>query len=348
MSDNSIIIAGAGSRKTQHLIEAATAIAEDGERCLIAAYTVENQQQVASRIASDSGFVPELITVSGWLSFLINDGAKPYQRSITGGPFAIRGLNFEGEPRRGTSKTLNSGDFNPNYYLDRQGSMYGRNISDFVCRVNELTDGRVIRRLEYLYDHILIDEAQDLAGWDYDVLELLLAADLDVTLVADPRQRVYSTNRGARRRNLKFLEWVEEHSNDCTLEERTINYRSNQEICDFADSLFPEMSGSTSASTAISDHTGVITIGRSEVHAYHQEHSPQVLRHSRASNTDGLLAMNFGNSKGSEFDHVLIYPTQPIRQFLQHQDADQLADGTRAKLYVAVTRARHSVAFVVD
>ncbi len=58
--------------------------------------------------------------------------------------------------------------------------------------------------------------------------------------------------------------------------------------------------------------------------------------------------MNFGVSKGSDFDHVLIFPTKPMREFLQGGGPPKLKNLTKARLYVAVTRARHSVAYVVD
>ena len=54
--------------------------------------------------------------------------------------------------------------------------------------------------------------------------------------------------------------------------------------------------------------------------------------------------MNIGVAKGSTFDRVLIFPTNPMRQFLD-EDPSKLKAPER--LYVAVTRARHSVAFVV-
>jgi ATP-dependent DNA helicase UvrD/PcrA len=56
--------------------------------------------------------------------------------------------------------------------------------------------------------------------------------------------------------------------------------------------------------------------------------------------------MNIGVSKGSTFDRVLIFPTNPIRQYLITKDHTRLK--ARERLYVAVTRARHSVAFAVD
>jgi DNA helicase-2/ATP-dependent DNA helicase PcrA len=57
--------------------------------------------------------------------------------------------------------------------------------------------------------------------------------------------------------------------------------------------------------------------------------------------------MNFGESKGLGFNRVLIYPNGPIRKFLSQNDRGAISNA-RAKLYVGVTRARYSVAFVLD
>ncbi len=57
--------------------------------------------------------------------------------------------------------------------------------------------------------------------------------------------------------------------------------------------------------------------------------------------------MNFGAAKGMTFDRTLIYPHGPLKKFLatgKHADAGKELD----KIYVAITRARQSVAFVVN
>jgi hypothetical protein len=43
----------------------------------------------------------------------------------------------------------------------------------------------------------------------------------------------------------------------------------------------------------------------------------------------------------------VIFQTAPIRAYLRSRDPSGLAAEARSKLYVAVTRARHSVAFVI-
>jgi hypothetical protein len=59
----------------------------------------------------------------------------------------------------------------------------------------------------------------------------------------------------------------------------------------------------------------------------------------------GLPAMNIGVAKGSTFDRVLIFPTKPMKQYLADGEPTKLRAPER--LYVAVTRARHSAAFMV-
>lgn len=54
---------------------------------------------------------------------------------------------------------------------------------------------------------------------------------------------------------------------------------------------------------------------------------------------------NFGESKGLEFKRVLIYPTKPIWDWII-DNTKELKDQSRAKFYVAITRAFDSVVIV--
>ncbi len=121
--------------------------------------------------------------------------------------------------------------------------------------------------------------------------------------------------------------------------------RCNQAICDFASGLFPDLPRLKAAQDATTGHDGVFTIRPLDVQEYYEQHRPVVLRDRKDKDTFGLPAMNIGVSKGSTFDRVLILPTSPMLQYLNHCDPSRLKSPER--LYVAVTRARHSVAFVV-
>lgn len=93
------------------------------------------------------------------------------------------------------------------------------------------------------------------------------------------------------------------------------------------------------------EHDGVFFISPADVPDYVAQHNPVVLRPNKDQDTLGLGATNIGVSKGSTYDRVLIFPTASIKRYLTQRDATELKEPE--KLYVAVTRARFSAAFVV-
>ena len=143
-----------------------------------------------------------------------------------------------------------------------------------------------------------------------------------------------------------MADWFSERSGVCTMDSRALSYRCNQAICDFADAIFPEMPPTKSINVTATAHDGIFRISPAEIPAYVAQYQPlTVLRHDKNTDTAGLPAMNFGVAKGRTFDRVMIFPTRPMIQYLH--DLDPTALKEREKLYVAVTRARYSVAFVV-
>lgn len=61
------------------------------------------------------------------------------------------------------------------------------------------------------------------------------------------------------------------------------------------------------------------------------------------SKAQNYPTINIGLSKGKTYDRVLIIPTIPMIDFLTKGKIDK-----NYKFYIAVTRARHSVAFLFD
>jgi DNA helicase-2/ATP-dependent DNA helicase PcrA len=112
-----------------------------------------------------------------------------------------------------------------------------------------------------------------------------------------------------------------------------------------ADTLFPGEPATVSKNEERTGHDGIFWLPASEVDAYIERYSPQVLRLSVATNCMGYRAMNYGASKGMTFKRVLIFPHKGAEKWLVSGDISFVA-GSAAKLYVGITRARHSVAFV--
>ena len=101
-----------------------------------------------------------------------------------------------------------------------------------------------------------------------------------------------------------------------------------------------------SGNPEVTGHDGIYVLTPSQVPRYVQEFAPTVLRYDRRETCAGLPAVNFGQCKGRTYARVLIFPNGPLTQFLRTADSSRLS--SPAKYYVAFTRARHSVAFVMS
>lgn len=340
---NKVIIACAGGRKTTHLVEEALKIVD--EPVLITTYTLENLDQIYSYIVERKGFVPSNIKLDSWYTFLLHDFIRPYQNNVFPNIEKVETLDFNSTPPRGLRKD------DSRYYFNRSSGIYRDRVSDYAYRCNEVTTGLVIKRLEQVYKHIFIDEAQDLAGWDLNLAKLLFNSNIDTFMVADPRQATYSTNRSNKnkgKRGQNFPEWVDEQVKclACTREDICSSHRSVQQICDFSDLLYPEYPQTTSQNKDISEHDGVFVISNDLLDEYIGTYNPVCLRFSKRTNTYGCKAINIGVSKGRTYRRVIVFPTQPMKDFLCTGDITKAGD--RSKFYVAVTRARQSVAFVIN
>ena len=343
-SNNRAVIAAAGSLKTQMIID--EALADPSRRVLITTYTNENLRQISARLAEqNAGVTPPNITIMSWLAFVMNQCARPYQESVLRDLHYMGTLNFDGKPHRGTPVA------NPHrYFFDAAHNLYREHASQFAFLANQYSDGLVIDRLGDMFDHIYIDEIQDMAGYDLDLLDALFDSMIDVTVVGDPRQSTYFTTNESRNKKYRgagILQWFNERQNTgvCEIENRAFSVRCNQEICDFADDLFPKLPRTTSRNTEQTGHDGIFSIPRSEALDYFDQHKPMVLRYAISSDTIGLPAINFGMSKGNTYDRVLIFPTQPMVAYLKSKNLARA--GSLEKFYVAVTRAKYSVAFAM-
>ena len=92
---------------------------------------------------------------------------------------------------------------------------------------------------------------------------------------------------------------------------------------------------------------GIFFVPEGEATAYQAQFNAMQLCLNRATEVcEEAPRMNFGESKGLEYPHVLIYPTGDMMKWLCGQKIS-LKDKTKAQLYVALTRAFFSVGIVV-
>lgn len=340
-----VILAVAGGRKTQSIVDDCKSCPEDG-RILVLGYTTASQNELINRIRA-AGVHGHRVEVMGWFSFLLQHLIRPYLPLLYEGR-RLTGLNFEGDPGRYAKGAER--------FLDGDDRAYKLHLAKLAHDVATASNGSAVDRLKHIYDEIYIDEVQDLGGWDLDVIEVLLRAELKITMVGDMRQALLSTNirdpKNAQYRKEKIFDWFQlmERRKLLEIEQAPTTYRSSQSIATLSDSIFDPRLGyapTVSASKEAHEHMGLFTVRESDAVAYAQEHEALCLRHSRAvAKHLDLPFITFGVAKGRTVDHVLIYPTARVLQFLA--DGAPLEGLAACTLYVGVTRAKHSVAFITD
>jgi DNA helicase-2/ATP-dependent DNA helicase PcrA len=350
-----LMIAGAGAGKTTWLVNKALKI--KNSRVLITTFTEANEQGIKEKIYEINGCIPANITVMTWFSFLLRHGVRPYQSAIYDGDIAgmllvnkksgYRFTNSQGRPIYYGEK-----DTVP-FYLSRSSKIYSDKIAKFVVRANEKTNGLVLNRISRIFSNIFIDEVQDLAGYDLEIIKLLENKHISLLMVGDPRQVTYHTHDELK--NKKYNDgniagFITDHCRGIEIDEKTLNksYRNNQLICDFANTIYPQYSPCESFGRTSTGHDGVFLVSTNMVDQYIEEYHPVLLRDkSTVKVSNNGVALNFGDSKGLTFDRVLIYPTKPMQDWIKNANS-KLEPKSRARLYVAITRAKYSVAFIND
>lgn len=340
---NRLKLAVAGGRKTHGVVERCTA----GEcRSLVLTFTMANQKEVQDRLGMRRGLGGS-VDVQGWFSFLLGHWVRPYLPTLFKGR-RLRGLNFDGDPGRHAKGEQR--------FLDNEDRAYRRHLAHLAVLTNDASGSAVLDRLCRMYDEIYIDEVQDLNGYDLEVLELLLKSSMRMELVGDVRQALILTNprdpKNKQYKGIRIKKWFElqEKSGLLTIEHEATTWRSNQTIADFADSLFDARWGftkTTSVNKTVTGHDGVFAVRAEDADYYLATFRPMCLRYSANSARDlDLPFTTFGQSKGLAVDRVLIAPTRPMLDFLIR--GTKLEALAACSLYVGVTRARFSVAFVSD
>lgn len=368
LKKNNLIIAAAGSGKTTLIVD--TALSIEKSNILILTYTNANETEIKKKILENTDKIPANIKTQTWFTFLLQHGVKPYQGSFNQTLFEkkIMGMQFvEGKSGvRGHNKYgytyWGIEDFEK-YFFNPSNQIYSDKLSKFVILANDSASGKIIQRLENIYTHIFIDEIQDLAGYDLEFLKLLFKSKISVMLVGDPRQVTYLTHHAAKYpkyQDGKIKEFVLAECKKCevNIDEMTlsVSHRNNQAICNFSSLLYPKLGASKACGCekcrkANVLHTGIWVVKEEHLESY-KNYFPEVI--SLKNKNSIAPEWNYGKSKGLGFDRVLIYPTEPIRKYLQDGMLtkivkDKVVDAFEiAKFYVAITRAKHSVGIIFN
>lgn len=313
MINNKLIIAAAGSGKTTYLVQ--EALNHSDESVLVTTYTLSNEASIRQKILAHNNCIPKNITIQTWFSFLLQHGVRPYQGSLNDILFDenIRGMLLVNQQsgvkyknRKGTPVYFSENKEFERHYFTKDRKIYSDKISKFIVKCNQKSDNAVIDRVSRIYDCIFIDEVQDLAGYDLDIIKLLFKSTSTILLVGDPRQVTYLTHisrKYDKYKNGKIKDFVENELGSgmkCAVDESTLrsSHRNNQPICDLSSRLYPDLPAATPCSCCnnkTTEHNGVLWVKQADIDIYCHKYDVVQLRWNAKTEVNATKpVMNIG------------------------------------------------------
>ena len=350
--NNKYIIAGAGTGKTRYLINKAL---EKNESILITTFTINCKNEIINKIIKEKGYLPSNIVVKTWFSMLLQNGIKPYKRAkkiekVCGinMPNGRSGLKFF---YRGHPIYWGEEEFNK-YYFDSENNIYTDKLSKLVIRIDDETQGKVIERLTTIYKNIFIDEIQDMAGYDFEVIRRLMLSKSNIIMVGDPRQTVYKTHYEPKYSRIDLENFIKIYCKDieCDIDTTTLNtcYRCHRDIISFVNEYYKEYEPMESTEIEEKEHQGVFIIRKNQIEEYIKKYKPiQIVYNSKTKTSKLSRTITMGKSKGATYSRVLIYPTEEFKKYILKGNAN-INGETKNKIYVGMTRPINSLTFVID
>jgi len=369
--DNKVVFAAAGNGKTYSICkQAKNAVNTSCKLVLLISYTNEGIRSLENEFRKQNdGVLDDRIVVKSWYSFLLSEFIKPYQcllklkckqyKNEYPAPFPenfVKSIAFyETElPPRYFNQT------HVQYFVNRNGDVVSDRTSHLAILCNEHSDKKAVVRLESIYSHVFIDELQDYAGWDLEIIKILFESKLHIVCVGDYRQATYRTNNSQRNiqyRDEKIRDYflLLEHNHLCSVSYANTTRRFNQDICDFINTIHADVDTIISPEHSKEreekpDNIGVYLIDTKYLNEYCCYYRPVILRYNKEVNIDfhhECDVCNYGGAKGATYERIVVIPVGTSLQFINKQICIN-SNQTRSKFYVACTRAKHSVVFAMD
>jgi DNA helicase-2/ATP-dependent DNA helicase PcrA len=330
--DKKIILAAAGSGKTTYLVKQ---ISKEG-RSLIITHTIANKLNLKEGIIRKFGFFPENICIQTYFSFLYSFCIQPFLMN----EYKIKGLSYKNNKNwyaKGNRR-----------YLTDTNRLYHNRAAKFVDKNN--LNAEVRMRLEKYYQYLYIDEVQDFAGHDFNLLRVISQSNINALYVGDFYQHTFDTSRDGRV-NEGLHDNYEEYKErfrklNFDIDERTLikSYRCSPQVCRYIqDKLNINIESHKCNMTEIiyiNNKARIKNIIENDniVKLFFKEHYLYQCR-----------SRNWGDSKGENgYNDICVVLN---KETLYHYREDRLCDlknQTLNKLYVAISRAHRNVYLIAE
>ena len=369
--NNKVIFAAAGNGKTYNLCKEAINLAKTSKKyILLISYTHEGVISIEKEYKKQNfGVIDYNVKILTWYSFLLQEFIKPYQNllelkskiykkevNFVISENYIKSIAFYEEENK-NSKFFRKDHIQ--YYMNNNKDLIKDKVSQFAFLYLDTLEKNVLDRLETIYSNIFFDEIQDCAGWDLEILKKLFTSKIVVTCVGDYKQATFRTNnsnKNSKYRDDKIKIFFEElgQKSQCQITYENNTRRFNKEICNFINTIHNDQDSLVTSEEDsidnITENIGVYIIKSKYLELYCNYYAPTIIQYNKKTNIKfkhTCKIFNYGTSKGQTFDRTVIIPTATVLDFI-FQGKKIEAPQTLSKFYVACTRARHSIVFVID
>lgn len=335
--DKRVVFAVAGSGKTSSIIDSLNA----DSRCLIVTYTENNTRHLKNRVIDKFGSIPVGIRIYSYFTFLYSFCFRP----ICGYELKTKGINFNFPlpqyAQRSKKDTIE-------HYIDKSGRLYANRIAKLLIEFDVIPD--LIKRIEKFYDSMFIDEVQDFAANDFNLICALAKANVEMRLVGDFYQHTFDTSRdGNTQKSLhecfdKYCDKLEKSGFEIDLTSLSNSYRCSPSVCAFVSENI--------GINILSHREDEVVVGYidnvGEIDLIFNNDAVVKLFYKKSDSYAGNTA-NWGNTKGLDhFQDVCVVLNSTTLKSFDNANLDQLNPTTKNKLYVACTRAKGNLYFVSE
>lgn len=333
-----LILAVAGSGKTTSILNDLS----PERRSLIVTYTNQNLFGLEVKLRERyDGTIPRFVEIRTYFSFLYSFCVRPYFS------YHLRdnGLRYGSVPESAQKRKKDT----IRHYMSSGRYLYAARAAKLVTQFEALNEVR--NRLARHFDNLYVDEVQDFAANDFNLLLDLAQADVEVHFTGDFYQHTYDTSRDGRTRATLHSKGPEAYAAEFVragfeIDSSTLarSRRCSPSVC----SYITDTIGIDIESCRDNDTEVRFISDRAEALALFQDPETVKLFYQNHSKYD-CYSNNWGNSKGfDKYQDVCVVLNKTSYGLLKVGRGAELAPATKNKLYVACSRARGNLYLVEE
>ena len=336
--DKKLVLSVAGSGKTQLVIDQLC----ESERILIITYTNENYDNLRTRIIDKFSYFPRNIKLYKYFEFLYNFCCLPLLKCNHN----FKGINFNEENFKIRSKKSSKSELA--YYQNNSRQLYHRRMA---LLINDYALNETENRIYKYFDTLFIDEVQDFASHDFDLLLNIAKFNLKIYYVGDFYQHTFDTSRdGNKRKSLHkdYTKFVKEFKKtNLQIDKSTLqgSWRCSKIICNYiSKNLGINIISQREDTTSISILDDLKTNQEQAINLFNNDSIVKLFY--KNSHKYDCFSNNWGNSKGinNYNDVCVVISKNMFIKLMQHK----LNEQTRNKLYVAISRTKNNLYIVLS